>query len=178
MGCGFQRLSQGQMIVDFTIEGDDKTSTARHHGLMSCWRQIQNGQAPVSERHAGRSVSPYAVVIRATMLKSGRHPAHDIPQLVWRGAFGTVKKSGKSAHFRSLGVSGGYMKRPLMLLESVAFRPQCFGRVTRTDEQRPQLNTDSPSVPDPCVQVVRVRCCPFQSADPVQWQALIHPAGE
>src|SRR5580704_4335900 len=81
-----QLLAQQQVIVDFAIECNDIALIRRQHGLMPGRRQVEDGQAPLSQ--ADLRVMPNALVIRTA--------THQPPQrrfealLLRRFASGTV----------------------------------------------------------------------------------------
>ena len=54
-------------IVDFSVENDGVSSAGGVHGLRPGRRQVDDGQAPMSEGHTTLLVLPQAIGIRATM---------------------------------------------------------------------------------------------------------------
>src|SRR5262249_55202043 len=74
---GPELLAQHAKVENFAVECHDVSTAGRMHGLMPFGREIDDRQPAVPERDAGLCVDPLAIVVRATMAESFRHPSCD-----------------------------------------------------------------------------------------------------
>ena len=72
---GVQSPSELRMVVDLAVEDDDASPRGGQHRLMASRRQVDDGQALVSQRDAGLAVEPDAGIVGAAMRDGVRHPA-------------------------------------------------------------------------------------------------------
>ena len=85
-------------IVDLAVVGEDAGAAARHHRLRAGRRQIDDGEAGVTEHHAGIGVGPQAMRIGAAMIERRRHGAPERLQLLRAGTALKVQEPRDAAH--------------------------------------------------------------------------------
>src|ERR1700731_3697087 len=64
---GFQLGSHVKMIIDLTVERDRQPPAIAAHRLRAGLRQLDDGEPPVSESNASRSIGPETGSIGTTM---------------------------------------------------------------------------------------------------------------
>jgi hypothetical protein len=84
------------VIVDLAVEYDDITRARRVHRLMTCRRQVDNGQPTLRQRDAGLGIRPDAVIVRTAMPDQVSHSPRDDGVLRCRS--GAAEKADDSAH--------------------------------------------------------------------------------
>ncbi len=62
-------------VIGFAVIGDDEAPAGRNHGLRTRRRQLDDRQAAVAERDAGRLVGPHIARVGAAMLQDIGHGA-------------------------------------------------------------------------------------------------------
>lgn len=68
------------------------------HRLMAERREVQDRQAPMPERNAGRRIDPCTEVVRAPVLETVHHSEHDVSELFSSPATRCIKKPADSTH--------------------------------------------------------------------------------
>jgi len=81
MAQPFELLSQLDKVVDLAIERDHPSSRLRRHGLMAVRRQVDDRQATVTERDAGRRIDPRTSIVGPAIGDRVSHRDHRVVRL-------------------------------------------------------------------------------------------------
>ena len=104
-----QCVSHFTVVVDLAVEDHHVTAAFGRHRLMSCRRHIDNREAAMTERDAGRRIDPMALVIGTAMSDRQRHPPKRVVQINRSGS--AVDEAGYSTHIRRLLSASGAVRR-------------------------------------------------------------------
>jgi hypothetical protein len=65
--------TQLEVVVDLAVEHDRQATILGHHWLMPEWRDVDHGEATMSEQDTGGSIRPHTGVVRATVGETRQH---------------------------------------------------------------------------------------------------------
>lgn len=82
----FQGGAELEVVVDFAVEDDTRSGVGIPHGLVSRGSEVEDGEAPVSERQPAARVAEEALVIGPAVGEPASHSGHEIGGEVSPGA--------------------------------------------------------------------------------------------
>src|SRR6476469_2702023 len=68
-------LANLQMVINFAVEGQNETTVAGMHGLMSSRRKVENGEATMPKRNSSLTICPHPCIVWTPMPQLQRHSA-------------------------------------------------------------------------------------------------------
>jgi hypothetical protein len=63
------------MVINFAVEGQNETTVAGMHGLMSSRRKVENGEATMPKRNSSLRICPHPCIVWTPMPQLQRHSA-------------------------------------------------------------------------------------------------------